>query len=86
MQAIRTKFLPPTDRRGSRVKAECQAGSIILNWDHAHNPDANHGLACMALVAKLGWTPDKGRGYQGMWVMGELPDQSSAHVFVPAEG
>lgn len=35
MQAIRTKYYGPTNFRGSRIKAEAQAGSRWMEWDHA---------------------------------------------------
>lgn len=56
MQAITTKFLPCTNNRESRVKAECEAGSIVVGWDHALNVDANHEAAAKRLVEKLGWS------------------------------
>jgi hypothetical protein len=55
MQAITTKYLPPTNRRISRVKAQCEAGAIVLNWDNALNVDENHAAAANALRDKLGW-------------------------------
>lgn len=65
-QAITTKFLGPTNFRGARVKATCQAASITLNWDHALNHEQNHNAAARALALKLGW--------RGRWVGGALPD------------
>lgn len=35
MQAITTKFHGPTDSRGSRVTARCQARRMTCGWDHA---------------------------------------------------
>jgi len=54
-QAIVTKFLGPTNYRGSRVKATAQAGSITLEWDHALNPDKNHLAAATALANRYDW-------------------------------
>ena len=54
-QAILTKFLGPTDHRGARVKATCDAGSVTIAWDYAHDPVRNHELAAEALCKKLGW-------------------------------
>jgi hypothetical protein len=64
MQAITTKFLPPTNVRGSRVKATAQAGSVTLHWDHALNPEGNHRAAAMAFVRKFKW--------DGEWIGGGL--------------
>ncbi len=55
-QAIVTKYLGPTNFRGSRVKATCEAGSITVPWNHGLNTGCNHAEACDALLAKLGWT------------------------------
>lgn len=55
MQAITTKYIGPTNFRGSRVKATAQAGSVTIPWDCAHNADENHRLAARILATKLGW-------------------------------
>lgn len=69
MQAILTKHLGPTDFRGARVKAWCEAGEITLSWDHALNVDENHTAAAIVLRDSVGWNdrtmyrgglPDKG--------------------------
>jgi hypothetical protein len=73
-QAIQTKWLGPTNTRGSRVKAWCQAKSITLSWDHALNADRNHAVAAQTLARKLGWN--------GVWSGGALPD--SGYAFVQA--
>lgn len=54
-QAITTKFLGPTNSRGSRIKASCEAGSIIVSWDFAQSVDGNHDAAAKVLAVKLGW-------------------------------
>ncbi len=61
-QAIITKYLGPTNVRGSRVKAVAEAGSITLSWDHALNSDENHALAAQTLADKYKW---KGRWFMG---------------------
>ena len=57
-QAITTKYLGPTNSRGSRVKATCQAGSVTVSWDHALSSEQNHTAAAEALASKLGWIGD----------------------------
>ena len=54
-QAIITKYIGPTDLRGSRVKATAEAGSITLAWDDALNSEENHVAAARALAGKYGW-------------------------------
>lgn len=71
-QAIETKFLGPTDKRGSRVKATADAGSIILDWDHRLNAAQNHCAAARALAQKLDW--------KGVWSGGALNDSGYAFV------
>ena len=63
-QAIITKYFGPTNTRGSRVKATCEAGSITVAWDYALGIEDNHKAAARALISRLGW--------EGNWVMGSL--------------
>lgn len=53
MQAIQTKFIGPTNTKGSRVKASCWLGSVTVSWDHALNSEANHIEAIQAMVRKM---------------------------------
>jgi hypothetical protein len=77
MQAIVTKYFGPTDFRGSRVKAEADAGSVTVSWDHALNSEDNHRKAALALCGKLGWTVPSPDSLVG----GGLP-KSSGYAFV----
>ena len=61
-QAITTKYLGPSNVRGSRVKATAAGGSVILDWNDAGNPNENYKAAALALASKLDW--------QGTWVAG----------------
>ena len=74
-QAIITKYLGPTNTRGSRVKATAAAGSVILEWDNAVNAETNHEYAANALCAKYKWA--------GGYIGGQLPNGD--HVFVCKE-
>lgn len=53
MQAIQTKYLGPTNTRGSRIKAICWLTSVTVSWDHSANTDENHAAAIDALVCIL---------------------------------
>jgi len=55
-QAITTKYLGPTNSRGSRVKARCQAKSLTVPWDHALDPTENHKAAARMLQEQLQWS------------------------------
>lgn len=51
---ILTKYLGPTNFRGSRVKATSGSGTTVtIAWDDELNIDENHAAAAMALAAKL---------------------------------
>ena len=69
MQAITTKFLPPTNRCDARIRVRCQAQSIIVPWDDARDVQGNHNRAAAILIDKLGWNSDE----YGPWYGGTLP-------------
>lgn len=77
-QAIVTKFLGPTNTRGSRVKATAQAGSITLELDYARSREDNHRMAARVLANKLDWS--------GVWDGGWLPDGQGVFVQEDGEG
>lgn len=64
MQAIFTKYIGPTNFRGSRVKASCEAKSIYLSWDDTLNSEQNHDMAAKELATQLDW--------HGQWYSGGL--------------
>ena len=54
-QAILTKYLGPTESRGSRIKATCASGSITVGYPYGLSGQAVHRFAADALCQKLGW-------------------------------
>jgi hypothetical protein len=76
-QAIQTKYIGPTNVKGSRCKAWAQAGSVLLAWDDALNSEQNHVRAAEALAAKFHWF--------GAWHMGALPEPARGFCFVCAD-
>lgn len=59
MKAIRTKYLGPTNVRGSRVKAwEPDGKSITLSYDPALDVEGNARVVAEALRDKLNWKGD----------------------------
>ena len=76
VQAIVTKYLPPTNVKGSRIKASAAAGSLTLHLDHALSIADAHAKVAEVLANKLGWV--------GNWFMGGLPDDRG-YCFVCAE-
>lgn len=77
MQAIITKYLSPTNSRGSRIKATCYAGSITIDYPHELSGQTCHRKAAEALVAKLEWN----YAAYGLLLGGQLPTGDYAFVF-----
>ena len=77
MQAITTTFIGPTNYRGSRVKAKCEAGTLTVPWDHALNIEENHHAVAVALATKLGWTAE----WYGDLITGGMAGSGYCHVF-----
>lgn len=73
MKAIVTKYLGPTNFKGSRIKASAEGvKSVTVGHESALNQDENHAAAAFALAEKMGWG--------GRWVMGGLPDGNFVFV------
>lgn len=55
---VRTRYIGPTDFRGSRVSAVnvCSGTRITIGWDDALNSEENHELAATRIASKLGHT------------------------------
>lgn len=75
MQAIQTKFIGPTNHRGSRVKAFSEAfpRGVTVGWDYGAGNDtgrsdveANHDEAARAFIVSKGW--------HGVWARGATRD------------
>jgi hypothetical protein len=80
MQAIQTKYIGPTNTRGSRYKAWCDAGSLTVPADYSLEPEDNHRAVAHALRDRLKWNDRSGR-----LVSGSLPNGDYAHVFIISE-
>ena len=78
MQAIRTRYIGPTNSRGSRIQAKCEAKTIYVSYDHALNIDENHDAARQALVEAMGWDSS----FYAPMVSGVF-DGDHYHVFSP---
>lgn len=77
MKAIKTKFLPATNNRGSRIKATAEGGErdhqVTIGYPHEFNAEQAHQQAAKALCAKMGW--------HGSMATGGLRD-CYVHVFI----
>lgn len=77
-QAIETRFLGPTNTKGSRVVAvSCGGSRLITDWDHAMDASENHIAAANRLAARLEWN--------GQMRTGTLKN-SYVHVFIYDRG
>ncbi len=52
-QAIQTKYLGPTNTKGSRIKATCFRGSLTVSYQYDLDERDNHKYACDKLCAKF---------------------------------
>jgi hypothetical protein len=66
-QAIRTRYLPPTNARSARIRAKCDAKTMLVYWNESKSTDENHAYAASNLARVLGW---KGR-WSGAYLRGE---------------
>lgn len=64
MQAITTKVLPPTDTKGTRIKAKTASGlSVTLPWNYEWDELNNARHAVKTLIATKG-----NDGWHGIWL------------------
>lgn len=57
-QSIETRYLSPTNHRGSRIVATTASGHrLIHDWDYSLGIEANHYAAAKALQEMLEWEP-----------------------------
>jgi hypothetical protein len=77
MQAIQTKYMGPTNTKGSRIKATCAAGSVTIDYPHELTGMDCHAAAAKALVYKMGWNDPQYGGLLG----GQLQNGDYAFVF-----
>ena len=78
MQAIQTKYLGPTNTKGSRIVASYAGGKVITSWDYSKDVTENHLDAALALAEKLDWLR-----HTHSWAHGCLPDGSYCLAFQP---
>lgn len=80
-QAIVTRYLGPTDHRGSRIVVRAQAGRMTVSLDHALDVAENHERAAKIYANERGWLT---AGYGARLVGGSMPDDTGyCFVLVP---
>lgn len=90
MQAIETKYIGPSNYRGSRIKATCERGSLTVDYDDSLDTEQAHIAAAKSLCAKFVQEDIKEYGPESerstLWnkpfVTGGLKGRGYAHVFV----
>ena len=89
MQAIQTKYLPPTDTKGARIKATCERGSRTIPYPYELSGDSVHREAALQLIEQFvaeDWkeraTPPSQNPWKRAFITGGLPDGSMVHVFL----
>jgi hypothetical protein len=75
--AITTRFVGPTNNRGSRIIANAgDSRRLVVGWDAALNVEGNHRAAANALRDSLGWNGQLVGGWNdttGLWVFADRP-------------
>ena len=57
MKAIQTKYMGPTNFKGSRIKAsDCDGNTLTIPYPHELSGEDVHRKAAEALRDKMGWT------------------------------
>ena len=69
MKAIVTKYIGPSNTRGSRIKARAEGVKpLTIPYPHELSGTAVHAAAALALCRRMGWA--------GTLVSGGMPDLS----------
>lgn len=77
-QAIETKYLGPTNHRGSRVSAKAYGGHVVTSWACNLNSEQNHAAGAYELAKKMEWS--------GVWVAGgNATGTGNVYVWVAKE-
>lgn len=82
--------MPPTNTRGSRYKATCERGSIIILANHSLDVDGNHRAAADALCRKFAQEDVREYGTpveQNPWLSPKImggDKKANYHVFLPS--
>jgi hypothetical protein len=61
MQTIRTRYHAPTNFKGARISAKCEARTIFISFPYELDHEGRHKLAAEALIRAMGWHKPHGR-------------------------
>lgn len=93
MDSIRTKYIGPTNYRGSRVVAATgdvrpstgRPDRLVMSWRDDLDSEGNHKRAAEALARKLGWYGSWAAGYESRgWTFVNVTRGGEAFVVRPA--
>ena len=75
MEAIKTRFLGPTDTKGARIKASWSKGNLTIPYPYEMDRQGGHQQA-----ARLLFSRDFGGNI--VFATGHLPDGTYVHVMI----
>jgi hypothetical protein len=79
-QAIITKYVNPTAKRGSRVKVTGWMNSALYQWDASLSEEENHAVAAGHYVYEL--NKERAGDYQWSIVSGGAMPDTSGYAFI----
>lgn len=79
-QALITKFVAPTDKRGPRVSVKGWINSALYQWDEALSVEENHSIAAAHYVYEL--NKERAGDYQWSIISGGSMPDSSGYAFI----
>ena len=78
MQSIQTKYLPPTDTKGARIKASWSKGSLTIPYPYEKDEREGHQQAARMLFDR-DFSKDFGNV---VFATGHLPCGDYVHVMI----
>lgn len=70
-KAIQTKYIGPTNTRGSRIRVKANGvASKLYDFSHADSIDQRHAKAAQAFITAHDWP--------GVWIAGGMPDETGS--------
>lgn len=78
MEAIKTRFLGPTNTKGARIKASWSKGSLTIPYPYEMGRQERHELAARMLFDR-DFSKDFGHV---VFATGHLPDGTCVHVMI----
>lgn len=74
MKAITTKYIGPTNCKGSRIKATDGDNSVTISYPHEINSEQAHMKAAQTFMEKIGWMGEMMGGHTKSGMVFIFPD------------